>query len=139
MNTRKGRSKVLSKCQISLSENDPLERLKEFCNQGKYQYRINWDQFQNGYMCECSIYYNLGKVRTLTKEVQWVPTMDLIEAKRTVAAVCLDNMGLGVPESPPQEKQPSEVLMEMGLQAVNNLIGESQSWADIAEEETKGD
>lgn len=133
MDTRKGRSRTISKCTISLSETDPLARLEEFCNQAKYQFKINWDRYKNGFMCECLIYYRLGKNnRNLKKEVQWIQTDSIQDAKKTIAAICLDSLGLGVPEENSDEaSDPSRILMEMGLKAVNGL----KSWADIVEEE----
>jgi len=148
---KSGRSSLVANREIKLTEDDPLKRLKEFCNQGKYHYKINWDRFKNGYMCECTVYYNFKKKTTkvLKKEVFWVETNDLMQAKKTIAAIFLEGIGLGVQtegEDLPEltEDDPSdadmigEQLLKMGTQALSGLMAgmqeKSKSWAEMAEE-----
>ncbi len=129
------RSSITSSRKIELTENDPLKRLKEFCSQGKYHFKINWDRFNNGFVCECTVYYNLKRksVRPLKKEVYWVETNDLQEAKKTIAAIFLDGIGLGVPDP----KGDTEELIRMGTEALTGIVSSlgSRSWSDMVDEE----
>lgn len=93
----------ISSRSIKLTHTDPIKRLKEFCKAGKYYHHIKWDKFANGFMFECEVVYNLGRYghnrrRVLVKEVRWVETDNLIEGQRVIAAILLDNLGLGVPD-----------------------------------------
>lgn len=130
---RKGRSSLISNCKIELTETDPLERLKEFCKQGKYHYQINWDHFVNGFMCECIVYYQMKRKshKMLKKEVFWIETRDLMKAKKTIAAIMLESLGLGLENSEDFGKE----LIKIGTKTLTELVSEveSTSWADIAE------
>ena len=137
------RSNLVSDSTISLTKSDPLERLKELCEQGHYEYKINWDHFKNGYMCECSIYYFTGKKasRILKKESYWIQTDELLKAKRTIAAILLNSIGLGVIEDEYEESIEDE-LLRVGTKALSGIVSrfstedsEEKSWADIVEEE----
>ncbi len=140
---KSGRSALVSHRQIVLTKNDPLERLKEFCNQGKYRYKINWDKFSNGFMCECTVYYNLKKkiTRVLKREAYWVETGDLKEAKETISAIFLDGIGLGVPDSAGDVEdsmdEMSEEILRVGAKALTGLVAHihEQSWGDMAEDD----
>lgn len=82
---------------LLLTENDPLKRLDELRRQGYYNYNIRWTKFSNGLMMECKIYRNHRNV--LIKEAQFVPSpKNIQEAKRVIAAIILDRLGLGVTE-----------------------------------------
>lgn len=135
------RSSLISGRSINLQENDPLDRLKELCKQGKYNYKINWDRFQNGFMCECVIYYSLRRKTTkvLKKEVYWVETDDLLKAQKTVVAILLENLGLGVsePEQEDEAKLIGQELLRVGAKTLSGLMSgmEKKSWAEIAEED----
>lgn len=82
---------------IALTQQDPVERLKEVCKQGLYKYRFTWDSFANGTMCECVLYIaKYGSKRIdVAKEARFVASIDLSEVQRVVAAVLLDRLGLG--------------------------------------------
>ena len=128
MDQRKSyRSRLVEDRTINLIEIEPLLRLKELCNQGKYTYKINWDRFQNGFMCECILYYDMKKrTKVLKKEVFWVETQDLRIAKQTIAAIMLERIGLGV-EEPSQSN-----FEEVGTETLSG-INEKKSWADMVE------
>jgi len=96
------RSAKISNVSIELTEEDPLERLKQFCAQGSYRYNYVWDAYQNGIMCELDITYFLNPApnskRTLVKEVRFVSGTDVQYAKKVLAAVLLERLGLGASE-----------------------------------------
>ena len=135
---KSARSALVSHRQIVLTKNDPLERLKEFCNQGKYHYKINWDKFSNGFMCECTVYYYLKKksTRILKREAYWVETGDLKEAKETISAIFLESIGLGVPAENNDVDGMSEELLRVGTKAITGLMShmQEQSWGDMADD-----
>ncbi len=107
--------------KINLTEIDPLKRLQQFCTQGNYTFKINWNKFDNGFICECTVYYNLKRrsSRLLKKEVKWVETYSVNEAKRTIASIFLDNIGLPYKEplykKPPQIELPQTELPQTEL------------------------
>lgn len=96
--------------EINLTASDPLDRLKEFCDQGNYVSRFNWDKFKNGVMCELEVSYTIETMRGemkkfLPKEVRFVFSEDVNYSKRVVAAIFLDRLGLGE-EPQPEEERP---------------------------------
>jgi len=128
---RNGRSSLVASREICLSKSDPLERLQEFCNQGKYKYKISWDKFKNGFMCQCRIHYRLKKnTQILKKEAFWVQTEDLNVAKKTIAAIILDGLGLGVPE--PETEDLTDQILKAGVKTLSGLVG--KSWAEMVDE-----
>jgi hypothetical protein len=140
MEKKRMRSNLVSNCNISLTKTDPLERLKELCEQGHYEHKLNWDKFKNGFMCECSIYYYTSKrsSRILAKESYWVQTDDLTKAQKTISAILLQSIGLGVPEEEVEESVEDE-LLRVGTRALNGFVSQftesSKTWADIVDEE----
>lgn len=135
------RAHIIATRTINLTETDPVQRLRELCRQGKYRYRMGWDRFQNGIMIDCEFWYFFGRKRrqVLAREVQFVSTTDVSEAQRIIAAIFLQNIGLGVetedvecsesdPEfegsecSEPQATPLAEDLVKLGMRAVNDLI-----------------
>lgn len=124
------RSEIISETELNLSAIKPLERLKEFTSIGKYRYQFHWDKFKNGVMMEGKIYYIFkGKMRTLTKEARWVPTLDIETAKMVISACILQNLGLGFDE--PEE----ENLTDISFKAVSSIFKSlsEKSWADQTE------
>ncbi len=125
------RSNISSR-SIKLTHSDPIKRLKEFCRAGKYYHQIKWDKYANGFMFECEVTYNLGRHghnrrRVLIKEVRWVETDNLIEGQRVIAAILLDNIGLGVPggfsdEEESDEEFPSEDFAKASMKAVTGVL-----------------
>jgi hypothetical protein len=86
---------------IILTKEDPIERLKEFCQQGIYTYRFVYDKFLNGIMTEMEICYRFGtkkgvQKKTLIKEARFVQTKDVTYAQKVISAIILDKLGLGV-------------------------------------------
>lgn len=100
---------------IILTREDPLERLEQFCEQGLYSYEFHHDEFQNGVMC--SLKLKKGG-QTIAKEARFVKTFAVVgdegeslltRAEKTVAAVLLDNLDLGVVGvEPEKEAEPDE-------------------------------
>jgi hypothetical protein len=83
---------------LELTHETPLDRLKELCQQGNYQYNIYWDAFKNGYMMFGELYrYRprmTGRQIVMISESQWVPTKNLNDARQTIAVVILHKIGL---------------------------------------------
>ena len=117
------RTKKTKERPIVLTSTDPLRRLDEFCHQGTYIKEFTWDEFKNGFLCSCSIFYYIGNNKKhLIKETRWVETKNLLEAKRTLAANILENLGLGVPET---EEEQLEDSVEMIKEGVTNIAQDS--------------
>ena len=100
------RATIVKDISIVLTNEDPTERLKEFCEQGRYIFHWNWDKFATGVMCELEISYQLDaksskgdRRKILAKESRYIPfeNGDLVYAQKVVAAILLDRLGLGVP------------------------------------------
>lgn len=103
------RATTIASQSISLTHQDPVERLKQFCEQGKYVFHWNWDRFASGIVCELEIGYQLDRSKSsdrrkvLTKEARYIPNVsedqseNLLYAQRVLAAITLDKLGLGVP------------------------------------------
>lgn len=87
---------------ISLSEQDPILRLRQLCSQGLYSYKFIWDSFENGIMCQCLVYYQLNASsssrKTIIHRSRFVDGTDIEFAERQLAAIVLDELGLGVVE-----------------------------------------
>lgn len=139
----------ISSRTIKLTHSDPVKRLKEFCKQGKYYHHMKWDKFANGYMVECEVAYNLGRYghirrRILTKEARWVETGDLLEAQRVVAAVLLDNLGVGISEDGEEneiqeeiEEDVSQNFAKASMKAVTGVLNQVTQQLDNNEEGDK--
>lgn len=107
------RSSRSNNLEIKLTTSDPLDRLKEFCNQGNYVYHFNWDKFKTGVMCELEISYQIGdKKKTLTKEVRYVPGNDIKYARKVVSAILLERIGLSLTEDTENDNKLPEDLTE---------------------------
>lgn len=110
---------------IDLTHEDPLERLKQFCSQGQYRFHFKWDKFANGIMCELEITYQLGHPETpkrlLVKEARFVGGEDIEHAKKVVAAVLLERLGLGVQptEEENADDEISEKMQEMAAKSLD--------------------
>ncbi len=101
------RATLVKEISINLTHEDPVERLKEFCELGKYIFHWNWDKFLTGVMCELEISYQLDansrskgdRRKILAKESRYISSAegDLTHAQKVVAAILLDRLGLGVP------------------------------------------
>lgn len=101
------RATLVKDISINLTHEDPVERLKEFCELGKYIFHWNWDKFSTGVMCELEISYQLDansrskgdRRKILAKESRYISSTegDLAHAQKVVAAILLDRLGLGVP------------------------------------------
>ena len=136
----------ISSHTIKLTHTDPIKRLKEFCKQGKYFHQINWDRYANGFMFNCEITYNFGrhgysKRRVLAREARWVETDDLMEGKRVIAAILLDNIGLGVSEGlsdEEKEEEKEETLQHdfttASMEAVAGVLNQVSQQLDCEEE-----
>ena len=82
---------------LILTSSYPIQRLRALCQRGNYSYLFTWDCFANGILMGCEIYYFSGKRRqTLSREFQFVNTIDVDEAKRIIARKLLYNIGLGI-------------------------------------------
>ena len=133
----------ISSRSIKLTHTDPIKRLKKFCKAGKYYHQIKWDKYANGFMFECEVAYNLGRHghnrrRVLIKEVRWVETDNLIEGQRVIAAILLDNIGLGVPngfsdEEESDEELPSEDFAKASMKAVTGVLNHVSQQLDNEE------
>lgn len=130
------RASSIATQNISLTFQDPIERLKQFCEQGKYTFHWNWDRFASGIVCEVEISYQLDSVKkgsdrrkVLTREARYIPNTEsdsdnsasenfksrnLLYAQRVLAAIVLDRLGLGVPaeDSEPREDQVEDACVE---------------------------
>jgi len=91
------RAATIEHVSIDLTENDPVERLKEFCRQGFYYYKWTWDKFQNGILCDIEIRYKFMNKRVAAKETKFVFTTELPVAQRIVAKALLEKLGLICP------------------------------------------
>ena len=111
---------------INLTQTQPLLRLKELCNQGKYKFDFKWDKFANGYMITCELYFIqiLNSRYILKKEVQWVETKDLDKAKNIICAILLEGLGMGVEdeESESEEGEMSEKIVDLGMKAMSGIL-----------------
>jgi len=138
--TPPSRSDVVRDRTIDLTQTDPLLRLRQFCKQGKYKYKIIWDRFQNGMMMECEVWYFLGKKKrhTLTREVQFVYTTDVKEGQRIISAILLQNIGLGFDEDEvcysSEEEEGGvcedplvggEKIAKLGIATMNSLLAQA--------------
>jgi hypothetical protein len=134
------RAAKISDKSIELTQDDPLERLKQLGTQGYYKYHFNWDMFQNGVMCELEITYLLthqqSSRKTLIKEARFVKGTDLQYAKRVLAAVALERLGLGVEtddgtqeydEAEAKMREVAEKSMGFAMSALNKLMSEIPS------------
>jgi hypothetical protein len=127
------RSSRISNRDIALTEEEPLERLKQLCNQGYYKYHYTWDTFQNGIMCELELTYTLSPQssrRSLIKETRFVEGNDLGYAKKVLAAVLIERLGLGVveQESPITEaEEKMQDLAEKGMDFALAAFGKMMS------------
>ena len=113
---------------ISLTQEDPLDRLREFCSQGLYKFHFSWDKFENGIMCELEISYslNLSSRKVLAKEARFVPGEDIKYAQKVVSAVLLHRLGLGVQEQVDETDQKMQEITEKGMTvamaALNSML-----------------
>lgn len=110
---------------IELHETDPLLRLREFCNLCTFFHQFTITQFQNGIMTECEVYYFRGSDRyTLKKEAYFLRDCDVHTAKKTICAILLENIGLGVPRNTDEEdlEQTHELLTRVGMRAINDIL-----------------
>lgn len=119
---------------IILTRGDPLERLEEFCEQGLYEYEFHNDEFQNGVISCLELKLKGGQ--TIIKEARFVKILSsddkegeslLVRAKKTVTAVLLDRLGLGVSEN---EEGP-EVQPEIELDTQEDEEGDDDDDMDI--------
>ena len=133
----------ISSRSIKLTHSDPVKRLKEFCKKGKYYHQIKWDKYANGFMLECEVSYNLGrhghKRRVLAKEARWVETDNLIEGQRVIAAILLDNLGLGIlddceeNEDVPLQGVSPQDFTEVSIKAVTGVLNQVSQQLDNEE------
>lgn len=96
---------------IVLTREDPLERLEQLCEQGLYSYGFHHDEFQNGVLCALKLKIGKGG-QTIAKEARFIKKLaandnegesSLMRAKKTVAAILLDKLDLGVVFEPEKE------------------------------------
>ncbi len=131
----------ISSRSIKLTHTDPIKRLKEFCRAGKYYHQIKWDKYANGFMFECEVSYNLGRYghnrrRVLVKEVRWVETDNLIEGQRVIAAILLDNLGLGVPDDSEEIDEIVDISQDFtkaSMKAVTGVLNQVSQQLDNEE------
>ena len=117
------RSSRTADLEINLTATDPIDRIKEFCNQGNYIFHYNWDKFKTGVMCELEITYQLGDKRVgLTKEVRYIQTDDVRHAQRIVSAILLERIGLAVEESIPVSQESISDLFEENRNKLEQLF-----------------
>lgn len=89
---------------IRLLEINPQLRLQQFCNQGLYKNIFTWDKFNNGIMCQCDIFYKINnKLTTIISRSYFSHGLDVEFAKNRVAAIILNEIGLGVEENEEKE------------------------------------
>lgn len=103
------------KHSINLTENNPIDRLKEFATQGGYRFNYSWRPHGNGVMMSCNLHYLLFDVDGYSRrrkvpvrtEARFIfknegedekTTID--RAKNIVASTLLYNIGL----SPDEDK-----------------------------------
>lgn len=130
------RSKNIAGMTINLTEEDPLDRLEELAKQGDYTYHFSWDNFKNGFMCELELSYYLDlrkktSKKLLCKEARFVEGSDLYHAKKVVAAILVDRLGLGVPETEEPEMTEAETkiqeMADKGLAFAVSALGKVMS------------
>ena len=54
---------------IELTKTNPLERLKELCNQGRYLDYMVWDKFKNGTLISGHLYTIINNKRYIVKKI----------------------------------------------------------------------
>ena len=138
------RAQKTTRRTIALTKQDPIERLKELCKQGLYQYQFTWDAFANGTMCECAIFiakYGNKKIE-VAKEARFVATTNIPEAQRVVSAVLLDRLGLGDDseleiEGEMDSQNPVDEMRRMtnkALQFATTMINKQLATLDVSPE-----
>ena len=128
----KKRVQLLKKTELVLENEDPLKRLGELAQKGKYFSNINWDIYANGIMIMCELSFSVnGKKKILSQEATFVETQDIQHAKRCIAALVLENLNLGVereigetPEEDEEEimEEVDERMEDMGTKVVKGLL-----------------
>lgn len=130
---------------LNLKENVPLKRLGELARQGKYRYKFNYDKFENGFMCSCQLFYFIrGRKRIIASETRWVETQNLLEAKQTVSALLLENIGLGVEPTTEEELEDDIDMIREGVsglasEGMRMLSSQLQQTLDSGGEQTPND
>lgn len=110
-----------SKLAIFLNKTDPLERLKEFCEQGKYRYTFFTHKFANGYFMTCEI---SDRNDPIISETCWIEDTDLRVCEKIISANLLVRIGLGCPETP-------EEAMEQTIENTVQHLQEMMSGNDV--------
>lgn len=89
------RAATIENVNIELTEEDPYERLKEFCKKGFYYYKWTWDKFNNGILCDLELRYKfMNNKRVAVKETKFLYTTDLTIAQKIVSRSLLERLGL---------------------------------------------
>lgn len=122
----KGRVRALKKVDLVLESTDPLERLSELEKKGRYNVKFNWDEFGNGIIAICEVYYIINKKKKMVAHGStFVPTDEVEHAKKVVAALVLDRMNLGVSDEEMEYLYSSSEEMEDPLlEEMEEKIGE---------------
>jgi len=101
------RAEKVGRVKINLTATEPFARLREFCHQCHYTYKFSWDKFQNGIMCACEVYYYMNNTRhTLINKAHFLNGTDHQFAQAQLAAIVLDELGLGVEDETPTDDVP---------------------------------
>lgn len=81
---------------MTLQEEEPFPRLKEFCKLGNYRYTIFWDVFKNGRLITCEVFYFFkGQKRIIHRETQFVEgVFDNTYFRNVISQSLLHNIGL---------------------------------------------
>jgi len=156
---RQTRNAKVADRSINLRSEDPVVRLEELCAQGLYKVRYSWDKFRNGVMYTCELYFTVqtqtGAIRnySVITTSRFVDTRDIGFAQKQVAAIMLDELGLGVVEEQDAEdtenQQRIRELMHKAVNVINTVINDgiadspniddankpqsSTSWADMVD------
>lgn len=108
------RSEKLGTRTLRLTAQDPLDRLAELKKIGMYNYNFSWDQYTNGVMCTCTLFYTISNHRRIVATVsRFVEDKSLEYAQKQVAAILLDSIGLGIPVVESDDEEEKEMKLKM--------------------------
>lgn len=121
MNTQKKRN--LSDVVMTLQQEEPYPRLKEFCKLGNYRYTIFWDVFKNGRLITCEIFYYInGHKRTIHRETQFVEGIfDNKYFRNVISQSLLHNIGLSSISDASYNETPTPSEVDLNSQMMGTV------------------
>lgn len=107
--------------ELILTAEDPILRLNQLCEQGNFRYEIFFTVFPNGKLISCAL-TDISSGKQITNEVQFVKTVNEEEANRTIAAILLQNIGLGDESEDESEEEYEDRIVKTGLDIAGVLL-----------------